>query len=108
MFDRYKSSKNAIIKIDIEGAEIECYKKEKHVLLAWQKLIQREDPDIIIGYNIFGFDYSFLFDRALEHGDGCVEKFLKLTRNINDSAGMPPDPTGWRPQTKWKIQETQK
>ena len=91
---------------DIEGAEIECYKKEKHVLLAWQKLIQREDPDIIIGYNIFGFDYSFLFDRALEHGDGCVEKFLKLTRNTNDSAGIPPDPTGWRPQTKWKIQET--
>ena len=24
---------------------------EKKVLLAWSKLIQREDPDIIIGYN---------------------------------------------------------
>ena len=24
-------------------------------------MIQREDPDIIIGYNIFGFDYKLKF-----------------------------------------------
>ena len=43
---------------------IECYDTEREVLLAWTDLIQQEDPDIIIGYNIFGFDYPFMFDRA--------------------------------------------
>ena len=30
------------------------------------QLIQ-ENPHITIGYNIFGFDYEFLFRRALEN-----------------------------------------
>ena len=41
----------------------------------------REDPDIIIGYNIFGFDYSFMYERAKELG--CLEQFMKLSRNKN-------------------------
>ena len=57
---------------------IECYEDEKEVLLAWTKLIQTEDPDIIIGYNIFGFDYPFMFDRADEHD--CVQEFLAFSR----------------------------
>ena len=35
------------------------------------ELIQEEDPDII-GYNIFGFDYRFMFERQ---GKLCVEDF---------------------------------
>ena len=57
---------------------IECYEDEKEVLLAWTKLIQTEDPDIIIGYNIFGFDYPFMFDRADEND--CVQEFLAFSR----------------------------
>jgi DNA polymerase elongation subunit (family B) len=57
---------------------IECYENEKEVLLAWTQLIQKEDPDIIIGYNIFGFDYPFMFDRADEHD--CIEEFLAFSR----------------------------
>jgi DNA polymerase elongation subunit (family B) len=67
---------------DISNATIESYKTEKEVLLAWTKLIQREDPDIIIGYNIFGFDYQFLYQRAKELG--CVQPFLQLSRNKNE------------------------
>ena len=37
----------------LEDVEIESYKDEKKVLVAWAKLIQRMDPDIILGYNIF-------------------------------------------------------
>jgi len=63
-----------------EGTQmIECYDNERDVLIAWTKLIQKEDPDIIIGYNIFGFDYPFLFDRACENN--CEEQFMKLGRN---------------------------
>ncbi len=67
----------------IKNSKIEHYDNEKSVLLAWTKLIQEEDPDIIIGYNIFGFDYIFLYDRACELD--CVNNFLKLSRNKNES-----------------------
>ena len=66
----------------VAGAVIESYATEKEVLLAWTKLIQREDPDIIIGYNIFGFDYQFMFLRAKELG--CERPFLQLSRNKNE------------------------
>jgi DNA polymerase elongation subunit (family B) len=66
----------------VPGAVIESYATEKEVLLAWTELIQRENPDIIIGYNIFGFDYQFMFLRAKELG--CQHAFLKLSRNKNE------------------------
>jgi DNA polymerase elongation subunit (family B) len=63
----------------IDNAVLESYPTEKEVLLAWTRLIQRENPDIIIGYNIFGFDYQFMYLRAKELG--CERKFLELSRN---------------------------
>ena len=44
-------------------------------------MIQREDPDIIIGYNIFGFDYGFMYERAKELG---VVKILTSFKNNLD------------------------
>ena len=67
---------------DVADAEIETYDNEKDVLLAWTKLIQRENPDIIIGYNIFGFDHQFLFQRALENH--IEDQFCNLSRNKNE------------------------
>ena len=52
----------------IEGADVESYESEKKVLMAWQKLILREDPDIITGYNIFGFDEIYIRDRSVKFG----------------------------------------
>jgi DNA polymerase elongation subunit (family B) len=66
----------------VNNAVIESYKTEKEVLLAWSELIQRENPDIIIGYNIFGFDYQFMYLRAKELG--CEHEFMKLSRNKNE------------------------
>ena len=63
---------------DVPNYQVESYKTEEDVLTKWTDLIQREDPDIIIGYNIFGFDYQFMFQRAQENH--CVQEFLKLSR----------------------------
>ena len=49
---------------DLEDTEIVACKTEKSVLLNWTKLIQDMDPDIITGYNIFGFDLEYMKDRA--------------------------------------------
>ena len=70
---------NGSSKLPQENTELETYDTEREVLIAWQKMIQRENPDIIIRYNIFGFDYEFMFRRAEE--TGCVSEFLKLSRN---------------------------
>ena len=78
---------------------IESFSTEKEVLLAWQRLIQHEDPDIIIGYNIFGFDYTFMFHRA-EQTD-CVGEFLKLSRN-RDEVCATQDPVTMR----YKLEES--
>jgi DNA polymerase elongation subunit (family B) len=58
---------------------------EREVLLRWAALVQRENPDIIIGYNIFGFDYEFMFRRAEE--THCVNEFLQLSRRREEFCG---------------------
>jgi DNA polymerase elongation subunit (family B) len=73
---------NSCDKMPVKNSQIETYETEKEVLLAWTRLVQRENPDIIIGYNIFSFDYEFMFRRSQELY--CVEDFLKLSRNINE------------------------
>lgn len=49
---------------EIEGATVESYETEDEVILAWQRLIIDQDPDIITGYNIYGFDNKYIHDRA--------------------------------------------
>ena len=90
---------NTCSDIPIDNSVVESYTSEKEVLLAWQQLVQRENPDIIIGYNIFGFDYQFMFNRAEEND--CIEEFLKLSRNKDEICGTKDKDTG-----KWKIEES--
>ncbi len=80
----------------IDGAsntEIESINSEKDLLLAWKDLVQREQPDIIIGYNIFSFDYLFMFVRAKECN--CVEEFLQLSRNKDEICGKMNEYGSW-------------
>ena len=82
----------------VENATIETCATEKELLLKWTQLVQKENPDIIIGYNIFGFDYEFLFRRSIENN--CVKEFLQLSRNKNEVCAQM-DKEG-----NYKIEET--
>ncbi len=66
---------------DIPGVDVESYPKEKDVLLGWRKLILRMDPDIITGWNIFGFDEKYIYDRAKRLG--ILKEFCELGREKN-------------------------
>jgi DNA polymerase elongation subunit (family B) len=66
----------------ITNTVVESYKTEKEALLAWTAFVQRENPDIIIGYNIHGWDEKFMFERSQELN--CMKQFSKLSRNINE------------------------
>jgi DNA polymerase elongation subunit (family B) len=66
----------------LEGITVESYETEKEVLLAFTKLIQKIDPDIITGYNINGFDFNYLNERAKLLG--ITAKFGKMSRIKNE------------------------
>ena len=76
----------------VANSQIETYGTEEEVLCAWTNLVQKENPDIIIGYNIFSFDYEFMFRRSQELN--CVEEFLKLSRNVDETCATVDYKTG--------------
>ena len=65
----------------LENIDTYSYKKEGDVLMKWVEIIKKIDPDIILGYNIFGFDERFMYDRA-------IELFGKNKNKLNDFLNM--------------------
>jgi DNA polymerase elongation subunit (family B) len=50
----------------IDGCDVEYYDTEKEVLIKWKELMNNLNSDIITGYNIFGFDMEYIWQRATE------------------------------------------
>jgi DNA polymerase elongation subunit (family B) len=65
----------------VEGSVVESYDKEEDVIMAWKRLLDKTNPDIITGYNIFGFDYRYLYGRSKLLG--INREFSKLSRLVN-------------------------
>jgi DNA polymerase elongation subunit (family B) len=63
---------------NIPGAEVKCYGNEIDLLLAFTNEIRRQDPDVITGYNIFGFDFDYMKNRAKKFG--IYSQFSRLSR----------------------------
>jgi DNA polymerase delta subunit 1 len=55
---------NTCKKIDSKIGNILCFETEEELLTAWAEFVQTIDPDILTGYNVIGFDFPYLFDRA--------------------------------------------
>jgi DNA polymerase elongation subunit (family B) len=82
---------------DIEGSEVVCYRRERDMILGWAKFIKDIGPEIITGYNIWGFDMKYIYDRANKYG---FYKDLKLMLSkIND---QPTWDTDYVKGAKWK------
>lgn len=50
----------------IDGVDVESCATENELLYAWKEVIRRIDPDMLIGYNIFGFDMPYIWERSIE------------------------------------------
>jgi DNA polymerase elongation subunit (family B) len=59
----------------IEGAIVEAFKTEKELILGWADFIARLDPDIITGYNIWGFDWEYIYKRAESGNGGSIPSY---------------------------------
>jgi len=51
---------------DIVGCDVISCKTEKELLNKWKDVMNNLNSDIITGYNIFGFDMPYIWDRAKE------------------------------------------
>lgn len=49
---------------DIDGVIVQSFNTEEDLLLGFTKTLRTLDPDIITGYNIFGFDFMYMMERA--------------------------------------------
>jgi DNA polymerase elongation subunit (family B) len=58
---------------DIEGSTVISCKTEKDLLLKWKLEMMNINPDIIIGYNIWGFDMEYIWNRAKE--ENVIKQF---------------------------------
>ncbi|KAJ7576846.1 DNA polymerase family B-domain-containing protein [Mycena floridula] len=48
----------------IVGSQVISYQDETQLLQGWRDFVEEVDPDVVIGYNIGGFDFPYLMDRA--------------------------------------------
>jgi DNA polymerase elongation subunit (family B) len=66
----------------IEGIEVHAYKTEKAMILGWFEWMVAKNPDILIGYNVFGFDEAYVWHRAEELGivtaNSLIHQFTRL------------------------------
>ena len=65
---------------DIEGSKVISCKTEKQVIIKWIEIMNSVNPDIITGYNIFGFDFDYIYHRALELN--CAEYLCNLGKLV--------------------------
>ena len=52
----------------IDGCDVVACITEKELLIKWKELMNELNSDIVTGYNIFGFDMPYIWDRAKELG----------------------------------------
>nr|QBK89571.1 MAG: DNA polymerase elongation subunit family B [Pithovirus LCPAC001] len=74
MYQRYMAPKNTRTIVNLvlgqapapKGEQIRCFTSEKDLLSGFFDLIAEFDPEIITGYNIYGFDNPYLWKRILK------------------------------------------
>jgi DNA polymerase delta subunit 1 len=75
---------------DAERAETSWYEREADMLIAWAKLLRREKTDMLLGYNIHGFDMNYIWKR-ITHPQVCTaaqaQEFKLLAGRYRTSPG---------------------
>lgn len=62
-----------------EGTDVVSFDTECEMLEAFAEHVRTVDPDVITGYNIFGFDLEYIYKRAQMYAK-CSHKFYQLGR----------------------------
>ena len=63
---------------ETSGPDIEWYKTEEELLNAFCKKLVAIDPDVVTGYNIFGFDLEYVWQRSMMNGVDAIRYVGRL------------------------------
>lgn len=55
---------------------VHCFANEGDLLIGFTELVQDENPNLLAGYNIFGFDIKYLYERAKINN--VISRFLVI------------------------------
>lgn len=66
----------------IEDVEVYSYENEKDLLEKWTEIIHENKTDCYLGYNIWGFDFWYMYKRATMVG---AEDFLQLGKTEKEA-----------------------
>lgn len=66
----------------IEDVEVYSYENEKDLLDKWTEIIHENKTDCYLGYNIWGFDFWYMYKRATMVG---AEDFLQLGKTEKEA-----------------------
>ena len=69
----------------LPGVDMVCVEREADLLKAWADVLRAEDADVLLGYNIWGFDLNFMYQRAA-HALGGFSRFADVDRE--DKPGL--------------------
>jgi len=70
----------------IDNVDVYACRTEVELLRKWHTVMGEEMPDIITGYNIFGFDIPYLFKRAED--EGILEDVFQLSRFVGHTSEL--------------------
>jgi len=68
-----------------KNVHLKVFPCEKELLLGFTKVLQAENPNVVIGYNIFGFDMMYMIARAKLWG--IMDKFDQMGARTKDGLG---------------------
>lgn len=66
----------------IDGVDLVCTDSETEVMLLWSEQLVANKVDVLIGYNIWGFDMEYIYERARFHGGIHCSDIRKFLHNI--------------------------
>lgn len=67
---------------ELENVVVESYATEKELIMAWAKLINKTDPDVIYQFNGDTFDWDYIYNKSLLYGKRFTMAILILLNRL--------------------------
>lgn len=72
----------------VPGAVRHRYRTERGVIIGWAKAMTQWNPDVLMGYNVFGYDERYIWERSEELGITQDPALQALSRMVDKEKGL--------------------
>jgi len=67
----------------LDGVEMVFVNSEQELLIRYSEIMRQEDPDVLYGYNVFGFDYDYISKRSKLYQIETYSRLIGYEGEIN-------------------------